>query len=277
MKIDLHIHSDLTDGSLSLEQIAILSKKYGLDIISVAEHDTLDHIQPMQELASKYKIKCIPAIEITAYHEDKEVHILGYNVYKNLEYFSKVIEEKNEEAKSKLAILIEKLATFGIHIKQEDIFAVAKNRAITRKFVARVIARKGYCSTASQAFTWYLAKGTLAHIHIETFTPEEAIKFIEDAGGITVISHPALIRSEETLFHLISLGVRGIEVFHKYTDAKGWHRYLEIAKRHNLLVTGGSDFHGEPLDPECAFGAVTLPLNFYEEFEEQMNALSKKD
>ena len=261
MPSDLHMHTTYSDGKLTPEELVAKAKEVGLSYMAITDHDTVEGISHLYEngLYPARGIHIIPGIEFSAHHPTREIHILGYNIDI---YYGELVDKLNDvtEARwTRFSEMVEKLQNLGYEISETEVLTIAgASRSISRSHIGRVLVKKGYFPTVRDAFEAMLMKGKHAyvpHYHLEV---EDIIGLIKAAGGTPVLAHPKLIGDDRIVEDLCCRGIEGLEVFYPQHDAEDTARYLEMAKRYNLLVTGGSDFHGFATRYPQALGVFTI-------------------
>lgn len=268
--IDLHTHTNVSDGILSPKELVEAAVKSQIDIMAVTDHDCIDATDEVLDLSKSLPIKIIPGIEISSHIEDFEVHILGYNIdYKSANFIEK-IDELCRSRIDRIYKICDKLRKLGLKIEADEIFSIAKCKSICRTHVARVLLSKGYVHSINQAFRRYLSHRASAYVPPHEFTTKDAVDLIKSVGGIPVIAHPSQIGDDAIIPSIVGDGVMGIEVFHCYKSSST-ENYLNIAKKYKLLVTGGSDYHGIKSDVFGNLGEFNLPYEYFQEFEKYLN------
>ena len=261
--IDMHTHSTFSDGIFSPSELVDYAVKKGLSGIAITDHDTVDGIEEAMERASIYKgFIVIPGVELSTEYNNEEVHVLGYMIDYRMEYLLRILKYLQDTRNNRAIKIIDKLKKMGIKINHEDVMKIAGDGAIGRPHIARFLIQDGYVGTIKNAFTEYLAKGAPAYVPKQKLTPLCAINIIRKAGGVSVAAHPGLLKSKNILNYLIHIGIDGIEVYHSKHTAKQSEEFLKLAQRHNLFITGGSDFHYPPqVGRENAdLGSIKIPL-----------------
>ncbi|QEK12211.1 PHP domain-containing protein [Crassaminicella thermophila] len=257
--IDMHVHTSASDGIFSPTEIVRWSKKLGLKGISITDHDTVDGIEEAIEASKKYNdFVIIPGIEFSTLYNQIEIHILGYFIdYKNSEIVRITNNIKNYRLK-RAKLIIEKLRKLNYDITLLEVYDKVKKGSIGRPHIARVLIDKGYVSSVQEAFEKLLQKGKAAYVERFKLTVDDAIKIIKRANGIPVLAHPGLIDEKINVESLIYKGIEGIEVYH--TKHLPFHNkiYLRLARKHNIFVTGGSDYHDEIVNGVPAIGKVSI-------------------
>lgn len=264
---DLHLHTNFSDGTFSPEQLILRAKKAGLSCISVVDHDTVSGIALSIEAGLKEDIEVIPGIELTADYEGTEIHFLGY-----------FIDHKNKKLIDQLAILkenriqriykmAEKLNALGIGLSAESVFEISGFGSVGRLHVARAMVKQGLVATTNEAFNRFIGDKGPAYISGFKLTPKEAIALIKQAGGVPVLAHPYSLRNDELIKEFAKLGLIGLEVHYSEHSQAMVNFYLDLAKEYNLLVTGGSDCHGNA-KPEVKIGSIKIPYELVEKLKE---------
>jgi hypothetical protein len=272
-RVDLHIHSTASDGRLTPVEIVREAAERGLTYIALADHDTVDGIAPAQAAAQAFpQLKVIPCVEISTDIPQGEVHVLGYFIdYNNAELGATLGRFRNSRLRRAQG-MVAKLDDLGIHIDWQRVQQIAGGSSIGRPHIAQAMLEKGYIDSIKQAFTEYLGRNRPAYVEREKMTPAEAVALIVKAQGLPVLAHPLTVNDPEVMtIELKAAGLVGIEAYYDgyTTDEINW--LVGLADKHNLIATGGSDYHG--LDPtETAIGGADLPI----ESVERLIALAKQ-
>lgn len=247
MPSDLHMHTNFSDGKLTPEDLLAAARAAKLNYIAVTDHDTVEGIVHLYEhgFYPSKGVRVIPGIEFSAHHEKHEIHILGYNIDIYHRELTDKLNDVVEARWMRFSEMVERLQELGYQITETDVLKIAgTSRAISRSHIARVLVNKGFFPTVKSVFEQVLEKGRPAYVSHYRMEPQEVIALIKDAGGTPVLAHPKLIGDDVLAESLLSLGIEGIEAFYPQHDAEDTARYLAMAEKHHLLVTGGSDFHG---------------------------------
>jgi predicted metal-dependent phosphoesterase TrpH len=263
---DLHIHSTASDGRLTPAEVVKEAAERGLKFIALTDHDTVEGIVPAKAAAKSFpNLKLIPGVEISTDIPDGEVHVLGYFIdYTSRELGAKLDQFRNSRL-NRARGMVAKLDKLGIPLDWQRIQQIAGSSVMGRPHIAQAMLEKGYIDTFKQAFTDYIGRDGPAYVEREKVTPAEAVALIIKARGQAVLAHPFTAGDPEAMtIELKSAGMVGIETYYNgYTDEE-IEQLVAIAERHNLITTGGSDFHG--LDSsESAIGGIDLPMESVEE------------
>ena len=270
---DLHLHTVYSDGTYTPAQLIAASKKAKMSAIAIVDHDTVEAIQPSLAIAQKEEIELVPGIELTAELDGSEVHILGYFI----DYRSGRLLEQLEILKSnriqRVHKMTQKLKELNIEISPEEIFALAQEGTVGRLHVARAMVLKGAVSCIAEAFKKYLGDKGPAYVCGFRFTPKEAIALIKGEGGIPVLAHPYSLFNDDLIPAFVDDGIMGLEVYYPEHSQSTINYYLGLAKKYNLLVTGGSDCHGDA-KPDVPVGLSKVPYELVEELKNAKERLS---
>ncbi|MGA8164818.1 MAG: PHP domain-containing protein [Waddliaceae bacterium] len=253
-RADLHCHSTCSDGTLSPKEIVDLAKSLGLSGLSITDHDTICAYKSSLPYAGEIGIKMISGVEFSTEHKGVSVHILGYSFsLKNPAVHEFCLKHKERREKRCLAIL-ELLRLHQMPILKEEIHSLQPKGNIGRPHIALAMVKKGYVQSVEKAFTRYLGDGRPCYVKGEAFSVEESIDLIHQANGIAVIAHPHLIKPPAILNDLLNMDFDGLEGYYASIGSRTHVDWIELAKKRNWIVTGGSDFHGE-IKPNHALGS----------------------
>jgi 3',5'-nucleoside bisphosphate phosphatase len=246
LRIDLHIHSTASDGSLSPAAVVAAARSGGLHVIALADHDTVGGVLAAQT-AAVGSVHVIPALEVSTYHDGAEVHILGYFVdplHPTLVKFGARAGTRREE---RMRDMLERLEGVGIRVAFTDVLAAAgpKPDSIGRPHLARALVQRGYVTTMSDAFDRYIGDDGPAFVPTRLITPADAIAMIHDTGGVAVWAHPRQEMLQEQLPVMVECGLDGLECYRPRVSPADADRIADAARAHGLVVTGGSDWHGD--------------------------------
>lgn len=271
VRIDLHVHTTASDGELSPEETMKEAFRNGVEILSITDHDTLEGLEKFVP----ENIIFIPGVEISARFE-KTLHILGYGFDIQNTVLRETLCDLQKKRSFRNKLMLDKARSIGLELSMEELQEMAGNDIIGRPHFARLMVKKGYVDSYEEAFEKYLGKGKALYIEKDRLTPEKAIELILDAGGIPVLAHPYQTgleeeKLEEFLKTLKKYGLMGIEVFYPEHTNKMIEKYLELSKKYDLLVTGGSDFHGKST-ALSSFG-IDIPFRYIREFLKKLRIL----
>ena len=249
MSSDLHMHTSCSDGLLTPEELVEAAKEAGLSYIAITDHDTVAGLCQLYEhgLYPQPGIRIIPGIELSAHHEVSEIHILGYNIDIYNKELADRLNDVVEARWTRFSTMVEKLQGLGYDISETDVLEIADgSTSISRSHIAQTMVRTGYFPSIKETFDQLLEKGKPAYVSHYRLEPEEIIDLIKNSGGTPVLAHPKLVHDDELVETLLKKGIEGIEAFYPRHTEEDTERYLAMADKYHLLVTGGSDFHGIP-------------------------------
>ncbi|MBA7615006.1 5'-3' exoribonuclease [subsurface metagenome] len=273
-RVDLHIHSTASDGRLSPEEIVPKSVEQGLSIVALADHDCVDGIAPAVTAARSFpELRVIPCVEISTDVPNDEVHLLGYFIDYTDHELQATLKGLRDSRSRRAQGMTAKLRKLGIHIEWQRVREIAGGGSIGRPHIAQAMLEKGYVASVKQAFTKYIGRDGPAYIEREKMTPVEAVKIILRANGLPVLAHPLTINNLETMvIELKATGLVGIEAYYNGYEANEINRLVSLADRHNLIPTGGSDYHGLDASNETMIGGADVPM----EAAERLIALAEQ-
>jgi predicted metal-dependent phosphoesterase TrpH len=280
--IDLHTHSNASDGTLPPEEVVRLAKERGLRAIALTDHDTIDGLAEAEAAGKQAGLEVIPGVEISARHPGGSMHILGYF----LEYEDRLLAERLEvlkqARKDRNPQIIAKLNGLGIPMTMETVERISGRGQMGRPHIARALYEGGYVRNIQEAFDIFLGNQGKAYVSKFRFPPEEAIEMIREAKGVPVLSHPFTLNlrnSEdlrERLQELKGLGLAGIEVYYPEHSPEQEALYLSLARELGLLITGGSDFHGDN-KPEVELGRIKCQKKLTYDLVEALKAWRQRE
>lgn len=263
--IDMHTHTNYSDGDLSPQELIKLAIDKGIGTLAIADHNTIEGIKKVNKnndtiVASGIKI--INGIELSAKTDIGRMHILGYGIDLNNEALNKkLLEIKDNSINSFLSIMEQIKRDYGIRFSYEDIKTLVNaNHNLGRPDLAKLCVKYGYASTVQEAFDKYLIEAHNKTRQTSKKLPyQECLELITKSGGIPILAHPKTLELSEKellilLKEMISYGLKGIEVYHSSHSQEEMSYYLEIASKYDLLISGGSDFHGKTVKPDIELG-----------------------
>jgi hypothetical protein len=269
---DLHLHTIFSDGAYSPQDLIRESSRCALSAISVVDHDTVEGIVPVKEKALAENIEVLAGIELTAEFQGLEIHILGYLIdYNNKEFIEKLKTLKQNRIE-RIYKIAQKLKNIGIDLNPQTVFEISKHGTVGRLHVARVMLKEGKVASISEAFQKFIGDKCPAYVLGFRFSPLEAIRLIKDVGGIPVLAHPYSMHNDDLIIKFIDYGLMGLEVYYPEHSQSMMNFYLNLAKKHSLLVTGGSDCHGDA-KPEIRIGSLKVSYELVERLKQAQSRL----
>ena len=277
-RIDLHSHTTASDGSLTPEELVRLAKQQGVATLAVTDHDTVSGLPQAIAEGERAGVEIIPGIEISCLYGTTELHILGYFINPDDPHLAPALITHQASRDERNPRIVERLRELGCELTYADIKVAAGNATVGRPHIAQALVRMGYVTSVSEAFDRYLADSAPAYIPRLLPSPGEAIGLIRKIGGIPVLAHPVYTSRTKEPFEQVcetlkGLGLLGIEAIYSSHNRQQTDRYCSISKNQGLLVTGGSDFHGET-KPNLLVGTGYGNLSVPSDLLEPMRALA---
>jgi predicted metal-dependent phosphoesterase TrpH len=243
--VDLHTHTTASDGALMPRALVREAVKHGVRVLAVTDHDTTDGLgEALDEGVRHPGLEIIPGLEINCDVAGGEVHVLGYFVDYQQPPFQAFLEEQRKERRDRIHRIAERLAELGVPIDPAEVFALVKEGSAGRPHIAQVMVQRGHVKSVREAFDRFLHTNGPANVPRKRLTPADAVRFIAGASGVPVLAHPGIAGKDDLIDELIAAGLQGIEVYYAEHTPKQIADYLDRCRRHDLVATGGSDFHG---------------------------------
>lgn len=277
--IDLHVHSNASDGTMSPAQLVSFALSKGLCAFALTDHDTVDGIDEAIRAAADTALEVVPGTELSCRYHEKEIHMLGLYIDHTSSAFKKTLTRERSSRDRRNEEMIRRFKEGGMEFTMEELTEGNPDTVITRAHFARVLLKKGYVSSLDQAFKKYLDHGKKYCPQKETFSPEEAISVIRKAGGFPAIAHPMQYKlgwkaTELMIAEFKEMGLMGIEVYYSSHCQYESSRLLELCYAHHLLPTGGSDFHGankQDITMGAGRGSLRVPALLLKDIREALN------
>jgi predicted metal-dependent phosphoesterase TrpH len=259
--IDLHVHSTASDGTLPPEALAARLARAGVTTFSLCDHDTTAGLAGAAEGARKAGLGFLAGIEITAIEDGKDVHVLGYGIDPMSPPLAAFLAEQRGYRRARIVAIEERLAALGVPVTLvgDGRGSSDDERAIGRPVVARALVAAGHVASISEAFDRYLTPGQPAFVPRTGAPVPEVVAMIARAGGVAALAHPGQTRRDDAIGRWVEAGLPAIEVWHSHHDEAAVARYTALAAHHGLLMTGGSDFHGDDTGRVYRVGEVGAP------------------
>ena len=268
--VDLHVHSNNSDGTWSVEEMVGAAKEKGLSAVALTDHDTVEGIDLATAAGNSVGIDVIPGVELSTEVGEAEVHILGYFVDHMNAEFNGLLNRMRQGRSHRMVEMVNRLNSLGYEITLEEVEAKAESGTIGRPHLARVLVDKGYLSSVEAAFDRLLGRGKPGYVPRTKLTPPQAIAAIKGAHGVAVLAHPGLIEAQLSISDLVDAGLGGIEVYYPAHDCNAVNLWLQVAQHYRLIATGGSDYHGPGAK---AHGTLGYPEVRYEVVEQLQAAI----
>jgi predicted metal-dependent phosphoesterase TrpH len=291
--IDLHLHTSASDGLLTPLDLVARVAAAGVSTCSVTDHDTVAGLDAAATAAAAHGLRFLPGIEITAVADGRDVHMLGYGFDVASPQLATFLTAQRDERRLRVQRLLERLAVLGMPLDEAAIGeglsapgsapAVPSDPALLRSFapalpapperpakvwgrphIARAMMAAGYVASVAEAFDLWLGTGRPAFVPRSGATPQAVVAIVQAAGGVAALAHPGVTKRDALIPALAAAGLDALEVWHSEHDDEATERYRLLAREHGLLMTGGSDFHGDLAGRVCRLGAVGVPVEAFE-------------
>lgn len=259
MAIDLHLHTTASDGTFTPTQLVQHAAKVGLKIISVTDHDTVGGVQEAIDAGKRVGIEVIPGIELGSDVSGQDIHVLGYFIDHKSEWLLNFLESLKLIRLGRAEEILKKLAQYKIDIDLNEVLKLATGGIVTRAHIGQVVAKQGYVTSVWEAFNKYLGRDKPCYVVKYNYSAADVINAIKTARGIPVLAHPAISKIDELIPSLVKEGLMGLEAIASDHSPSLIEHYKWIAKRFNLIVTGGSDDHGPRTPGRFLIGKVHVP------------------
>ena len=260
-KVDLHVHTTVSDGRFSPQQIVRRAAELGLNTIAITDHDNTGGIAPALEAAKAFpQLRVIPGVEISTQAPGSEVHLLGYFIDCSNAKLSSILRELRDSRLGRAQAMIARLNELGVDINWQRVQEIAGDSTVGRPHIARAMMEKGYIDSFDEAFNGFIEQGGPAYVERSKIAPAEAVSLVLEAGGLPVLAHPLTVEQPEKLItELEKKGLVGIEVYYKDYTAEKRNALAQLAAKLGLIATGGSDYHGIDENREVMLGSASVP------------------
>ncbi len=277
-KIDFHTHTTASDGIYAPRQLIDLAVRSGLVAMAVTDHDTVDGLTEAVDYASTIGFRLYPGVEFSIEYDTGSFHLIGLNLDYRNEKLRSTVKRLAEYRTARVYRIIDDLKKHGIDIPRDEVMTAAGGGAIGRPHIARVMVNRGYASNIKDIFRNYLVQGKPGYIKKVRIEFNEAVSLIRESGGIPVIAHPVsleccdMIEFEGLLKGFVDAGVEGMEAYAAMHTPEMAEQYRVLAVKYNLLITGGSDFHGDKGETIGNYQKESpIPFELYEQLEDFIN------
>lgn len=265
--VDLHTHSNFSDGTSTPEELILHARELGLHAIALTDHDTVLGLPRAQAQADACGIRLVPGVEISTRYKNKEIHILGYFCRTEDPIFQETLRDLQKRRIDKNERILKHMQQDGIPVTMEEICCGVEQSMVTRAHFGRYLMDHGYVSSVNEAFTRFLGEGRPYYEPKVPYPSVDAVRLIRAAGGVAYFAHPGLSHlPDEDLETLIILlkeaGLTGIEAYHSKHSEEATSFALKMAEKYGLAVSGGSDYHARNKpDIELGIGCGNLVLD----------------
>lgn len=270
--IDLHLHTDASDGTLSPTALVARIRRAGIQTFSVTDHDTMAGVVDAAAQARIDGLEFVPGIEITAVVDGKDVHVLGYFLDPAPHGLEPFLVAQRQDRLARVRKMAALLAERHVPIDLDRLVdrGRIRGRALARPLVAAALVDAGHVRSAQEAFDRWIGHGRPAYVSRQGAPPDDIVRLITRCGGVASLAHPGLLGRDELIPGLVAAGLGAIEAYHSEHDASAEARYLRLARAHGLVATGGSDYHGEEHRRAAQLGRAGPPRAEFERLVERI-------
>lgn len=265
-RVDLHLHSTASDGTVSPAEVARRAAAEGLDGIALTDHDTVDGVEEAATEARRLGLRFLVGAELSANEPDRSVHVLAYGFDPSNPELDRFFREYREHREERAREIVERFRQLGVSLEYRDVDREAGDGVPTRAHVARALVRKGEAENEREVFDRWLGRDGPAYVGKRPTPPASVFQLIHDAGGVSVLAHPGWHHGPEEIRRWAAEGLDGVEVHHPANHGKVRRRLEELADELDLLRSGGSDWHGPDAD-RAPLGAETVPATWMDRLE----------
>lgn len=270
--IDLHLHTTASDGRCAPGELVERAAAAGITTLAVTDHDTMAAHRESSAAATAAGISFVPGIEITSVFRGKDVHVLAYFLDPDTPGLQELITDQRRRRIERAREICAALARLGAPVPVDDLLTAETARsgkAIARPTIAQALVNAGHVGSIAEAFDRYLGESCGAYVPHTGASPAEVVSLVVAGGGIASLAHPGQLQRDEVVPELVEAGLGAIEAYHSSHDERTTAHYLALANRWSLVVTGGSDYHGEGTRRAEWFGVTRLPEVEYARFLER--------
>ena len=265
--IDLHAHTNRSDGTFTPAEVVRLAAERDLDVVAITDHDTTDGLREAASAGAELDVEVVPGVEFSAEYEGTSVHVLCYWMDPSNEELQAELRRLHDERFRRGELMIEKLQALGFPISFARVREIAGGGNIVRPHVAQAMVEAGVVETEKEAFDRFIGDGGPAHVPKHALDPVDAVGLIRRAGGVCVLAHPGMWGAQtsvpdELIERMAAAGMAGLEVDHPDHAPERREYYRAMAARLGLVPTGGSDCHGARYEPVRLGSALTEPEAF---------------
>lgn len=247
-RADLHCHSNRSDGNLTPQQLIDLACKKNLNGLSITDHDTIEAYQEAIPTAQSKQLPIISGVELSCFHRQTSVHILGYSFDLNSKIMNDFCAHHKKRRENRLEAILDCLKAIQMPLTINEVLQSSNSltppHSIGRPHIAQAMINKGYVNTLKEAFNLYLGEGRSCYVAGEIYSVEETIHLIHQSCGLAVIAHPHLVSDPKILQDLLQMDFDGIEGYYARFPQTAHDRWIKIGAKKGWIITGGSDFHG---------------------------------
>lgn len=265
-QVDLHVHSTASDGKFSPEEIVAKAAGLGLRVMALTDHDSIEGVVPALRAAKAFPdLKLIPGVEISTDMPEGQAHVLGYFIDFHGDDLKSALAMFRNSREGRAEGMVKKLRDLGMEIEWERVQEIAGDGAVGRPHIAQALLEKEYISSFNEAFNKYIGQDGPAYVERDKMTPVEAVELIKVGKGLPVLAHPFTINGPELMLPALKeAGLAGLEAYYKDYTPDEKDTLVRLAEEYDLVVTGGTDYHGIDDRNEVMLGGVDVPMQSVE-------------
>lgn len=278
--VDLHTHTSASDGTTSPEELVRMALAAGLSAVAVTDHDTVSGLHEAVHAGERHGLEVVPGCELAVSSPYGEAHLLGLWLPLETPRLAAELARIRAARDARNAEMVEGFRRAGYDVSYAELVSLARGESVGRPHMARLLVQKGICFSVREAFGKFLADDKPMYVQRAIPTPEEGLAFLKREGATTVFAHPMLLKAPPDKLELMvktmaAQGLDAVEAYHSEHDAKATRRAVALAKRYNLALSGGSDFHGDAR-PDVALGVGRGNLHLPYTLLENLRALRER-
>ena len=266
---DLHIHSTASDGTYSPEEIINIAVSSNVVAVAITDHDNLNGYFEASRLAQEKGLQLFAGVELNTDAYDTEIDILGYFWKPDSQIFLDMLEKRQSGRIERAKNIVTKLNALGLEISFNRVREIAHG-SICRPHIIEAMVEKNYVSDQKEAFEKYLGLGKPAFVPHDQITPEMAIQYVTEAGGLPVVAHPGLVGSDEIVESLLYAGAKGLEAYYPMHNGEEITKFINLAAKYGAIVTCGSDSHGPKRKKSFPIGSSAAPPDVLDTFKRKL-------
>jgi 3',5'-nucleoside bisphosphate phosphatase len=266
-RIDLHTHTDRSDGTFAPAELVRLAAERDIDVIAITDHDTTEALEEAMTAGTGDGVDVVPGVELSAEHDGRSVHVLAYWFDVGNRPLQDELRRLRDQRLHRGELMVERLAELGVPVSIERVLEIARGGNVVRPHVAQALVEAGHVASEEEAFDVWIGDDGPANVAKHALAPIESVRLIRQAGGAAVVAHPGMWDGEAPLpraliEQMADAGLAGLEVEHTDHSPEQRERYRALAEELGLVPTGGSDCHGTRYDPIRLGGALCAPEAF---------------
>ena len=258
MKADLHVHSTASDGTLRPSQLVDLALSLGVDILAIADHDSVSGLSEALGASASTSLTLVPAVELSAAVDGYDVHVLAYHVDPSSPRLLAELVTLRQDRMQRAEEIVRALRAGGVSVTMDHVLAFSDGGAVGRSHIARALVSSGHAESVASAFARYIGRGREFYRAKPSRTPIEVVDLIRSFGAVPVLAHPGVTAADELIPEMVASGLLGIEAYHADHSPEQRERYARMAEDLGLITTGGTDYHG-PQAHNPQLGSVEVP------------------